>query len=128
MCIRDSLPKGCSRHGVPRQRSGTQAGVLLFQGHAVANTDYPVNSPLAVKRWSSELMKEALKKTFALQFMGTSSNSLIQIKTEVNKDAGDRITFGLRQQLAGAGVSGDNTLEGNEEALVTYSQNVTIDQ
>jgi N4-gp56 family major capsid protein len=73
-------------------------------------------------------MKEALKKTFALQFMGTDSNSLIQIKTEVNKDAGDRITFGLRQQLTGAGVSGDNTLEGNEEALVTYTQNVTIDQ
>lgn len=94
----------------------------------MANTDYPVNSPLAVKRWSNELMKEALKKTFALQFMGTSSNSLIQIKTEVNKDAGDRITFGLRQQLSGAGIQGDNTLEGNEEALVTYTQNVTIDQ
>jgi N4-gp56 family major capsid protein len=73
-------------------------------------------------------MKEALKKTFALQFMGTDSNSLIQIKTEVNKDAGDRITFGLRQQLTGAGVAGDNDLEGNEEALVTYTQNVTIDQ
>ncbi len=94
----------------------------------MATTDYPVNSPLAVKRWSSELMKEALKKTFALQFMGTGSDSLIQIKTEVNKDAGDRITFGLRQQLTGAGVAGDNDLEGNEEALVTYTQNVTIDQ
>lgn len=73
-------------------------------------------------------MKEALKKTFALQFMGTDSNSLIQIKTEVNKGPGDRITFGIRQQLGGAGVQGDATLEGNEEALITYSQNVTIDQ
>lgn len=94
----------------------------------MAGTDYPVNSPLAVKRWSNELMKEALKKTFALQFMGTDSNALIQIKTELNKGPGDRLTFGLRQQLGGAGVQGDNTLEGNEEALVTYSQNVTIDQ
>lgn len=94
----------------------------------MAATDYPVNSPLAVKRWSSELMKEALKETQALQFMGTGSDSLIQIKTEVNKDAGDRITFGLRQQLSGGGVSGDGTLEGNEEALITYSQNLTIDQ
>jgi hypothetical protein len=33
-------------------------------------------------------MKEALKKTFALQFMGPDSNSLIQIKTEVNKGRG----------------------------------------
>lgn len=94
----------------------------------MANTDYQVNSPLAVKQWSNDLMKEALKKTFALQFMGQDSNSLIQIKTELNKGAGDRLTFGIRQQLSGAGVQGDGTLEGNEEALVTYSQNVTIDQ
>jgi N4-gp56 family major capsid protein len=94
----------------------------------MADTDYPVNSPLAVKRWSAELMKEALKKTFALQFMGEDTNNIIQIKTELNKGAGDRITFGIRQQLAGAGVQGDNTLEGNEEALETYTQNITIDQ
>lgn len=94
----------------------------------MATTDYPVNSPLAVKRWSAELMKEALKETMLLQFAGTDTNSLIQIKTEVNKDAGDRITFGLRQQLTGGGVQGDNTLEGNEEALETYTQNVFVDQ
>lgn len=94
----------------------------------MATTDYPVNSPLAVKHWASDLMKEALKKTYALQFMGTDDNSLVQIKTELNKAAGDRITFGLRQQLSGAGIQGDGTLEGNEEALVTYTQNVTIDQ
>ncbi len=94
----------------------------------MATTDYPVNSPLAVKRWSETLMKEALKQTFAMQFMGTDSGSLIQIKTELNKAAGDRITFGLRQQLTGSGVQGDGTLEGNEEQLVTYSQNLTIDQ
>lgn len=94
----------------------------------MGNTDYPVNSPLAVKRWSNELMKEALKETFLLQFAGTDSNSLVQIKTELNKDAGDRVTFGIRHQLSGGGVQGDNTLEGNEEALETYTQNVIIDQ
>lgn len=94
----------------------------------MAATDYPVNSPLAVKRWSNELMKEALKETFLLQFAGTDSNSLVQIKTEVNKAAGDRITFGIRHQLSGGGIAGDDTLEGNEEALETYTQNVSIDQ
>lgn len=92
------------------------------------DTDFQLNSPLAVKRWSSELMKEALKKTFALQFMGENSNNIIQIKTELNKDAGDRITFGIKQQLRGAGVQGDDTLEGQEEALETYAQNLTINQ
>ncbi len=31
-------------------------------------------------------------------------------------------------QLSGAGVAGDGTLEGNEEALTTYSDNIFIDQ
>lgn len=93
----------------------------------MADTDFQVNSPLAVKRWSEKLMKESLKKCLFTKWMGTSSNSIIHIKTELNKGAGDRVTFGIRQQLAGAGVQGDNTLEGNEEALVTYTQNLFID-
>jgi N4-gp56 family major capsid protein len=94
----------------------------------MADTDYPVNSPLAVKRWAPDLMKEALKKCYAMKFMGSDSNALIHVKSDLNKGAGDRLTFGIRQQLAGAGVSGDNTLEGNEEQLITYTQNLTINQ
>jgi len=94
----------------------------------MATTDYGVNHPLAVKRWAPDLMKEALKKTSYMQFMGRSSNSLCQIKTELNKAAGDRVRFGIRYQLQGDGVVGDDTLEGNEEALLTYSDNVFINQ
>jgi N4-gp56 family major capsid protein len=94
----------------------------------MADTAYPVNHPLAVKRWSNTLMREALKRTYALQFMGSGTNSLCQIKTELGKDAGDKLTFGIRAQLTGAGISGDNVLEGNEEALVTYNQALLINQ
>lgn len=94
----------------------------------MATTDYGVNHPLAKKHWQSELMKETLKSTYAMQFMGTDKNSLVQIKTETGKDAGDRIRFGIRSQLQGAGIAGDGTLEGNEEALETFTQDVTIDQ
>lgn len=93
----------------------------------MADTDYQVNSPLAVKKWSQKLMKEALKETFASQFMGEDENSLIQVKSEL-KSEGDRVTIGLRQQLQGEGVSGDDDLEGNEEALETYTDNLIIDQ
>ena len=92
------------------------------------DTNYSLNHPLAVKRWSKGLMKESLKSTSVMQFMGTSSNNIVQIKTELGKEAGDKVTFGLRLQLDGAGIAGDDTLEGNEEALVTYSDSVTIDQ
>ncbi len=94
----------------------------------MAAQDYPVGHPMAVKRWQSELMKQALKNTSFMQFMGRTSNSLVQIKTELEKDAGDRITFGLRVQLTGDGIAGDATLEGNEEALSVYTDNVFIDQ
>lgn len=73
-------------------------------------------------------MKESLKKCLFTKWMSTGTNSIVHIKTELNKGAGDRVTFGIRQQLRGAGVQGDNTLEGNEEALVTYTQNLFIDQ
>lgn len=95
----------------------------------MADTNYGVNHPLAIKKWASELMVEALKKTHLLQFMGKSKESLITIKTDLtDKDGGDRIRVGIRSQLRGAGVEGDGTLEGNEEALETFYQDVAIDQ
>jgi N4-gp56 family major capsid protein len=94
----------------------------------MAGTSYGVNHPLAVKVWSKKLFQEALKKTYFDRFMGKSDSSLIQIKDDLTKSAGDRITVGLRMQLTGDGVQGDGTLEGNEEALVTYSDNIFIDQ
>lgn len=95
----------------------------------MAATEYGVNHPLAVKKWSSSLMVEALKKTYALQFMSKGKDSLITIKTDLkDSQGGDRIRVGIRSQLRGAGIQGDNTLEGNEESLETFYQDVTIDQ
>ena len=94
----------------------------------MATTSYGVNDALAVKLWAKRLFAEALKETFINDLMGTGSDSVIQIKSETNKSEGDQITIGLRAQLAGAGVQGDGTLEGNEEALTTYSDTVVIDQ
>ena len=94
----------------------------------MADTQYTVNHPLAVKLWSKKLFQDMLKETHAGRFMGTNSNSLIQIKDETQKSAGDRITIGLRMQLSGNGIEGDGTLEGQEESLTTYSDNIFINQ
>ena len=94
----------------------------------MATTDYGVNHALAVKIWTKRLLREALKETHCGRFMGTSTNSLIQVKSELRKQAGDRIRVGLRMQLSGDGVQGDDTLEGNEEALTTYSDDIFVDQ
>lgn len=94
----------------------------------MAATVFGVNDALAVKLWSKMLEAEVLKNTWAERFMGTSRDSLIQIKDETSKSAGDKITYGLRMQLTGGGVAGDATLQGNEEALTRYSDSVIIDQ
>ena len=94
----------------------------------MADTNFGVNHPLAVKLWSKMLFYESLKTTWAKKFMGTDSNSLCQILDDTKKDAGDQIRWGLRMQLTGAGISGDNTLEGNEENLVFQYDQVVIDQ
>lgn len=94
----------------------------------MATTLYQTGNNLAVKVWAKKLFEEALKQTYFARFMGTGTDNIVQVKNEVSKGPGDRITIGLRMQLVGSGVQGDNTLEGNEEGLVTYSDNVFIDQ
>jgi N4-gp56 family major capsid protein len=94
----------------------------------MATTSFGVNNALAVKLWSKKLAVEALKDCYLGKFTGSGSDSLIQVKTETQKSAGDKITFGLRMQLSGAGIQGDSTLEGSEEALTTYSDAVILDQ
>lgn len=94
----------------------------------MAATSYGVNDPLAIKLWSKRLSVEVLKNTWFSKFVGTTSNSVIQIKDEIQKGPGDKVTYGLRMQLTGGGVQGDGTLEGNEESLTTYSDAIVIDQ
>lgn len=94
----------------------------------MATTAYGVNHPMAVKAWRRKLFIEALKQTYFSRFMGKDDSSIVQILNEVQKGPGDKITYGLRMQLTGAGVLGDGTLEGNEEALTVYSDSVLINQ
>jgi len=94
----------------------------------MANTSYGVNDSEAVKLWSRKLMREALKQTWASKFMGKGSDSLCQIKDDTSKGAGDRVRTILRMQLNGAGVQGDGTQEGNEEALITHTDDLIINQ
>jgi N4-gp56 family major capsid protein len=64
----------------------------------------------------------------AWNFVGTGDDNLIQQKTETQKGAGDTVKFFLRMQMGGAGIAGDSTLEGNEEAITTYADSLVIDQ
>jgi N4-gp56 family major capsid protein len=94
----------------------------------MATTTYGVNDALAVKLWSEKLAAEALKATPIAPLIGKSANSIIQHKTETSKGKGDKITYGLRVQLKGRGVTEGETQEGNEESLTTYSDSLYINE
>lgn len=94
----------------------------------MAVTSYPVGHPLAVTLWARKLGVEALRQTYFYDFMGRGADNLVMYRDELGKNAGDRVTFGLRGQLTGAGIQGDGTLEGNEEALNLYNDTLIIDQ
>lgn len=92
-------------------------------------TVIPFGDPKAQKKWSAELFIDTNKKSyFGRKFIGTSENSIIQRKTELESDAGDRISFDLSVQLRGKPTSGDNRVKGREENLRFYTDEVAIDQ
>src|ERR1700748_1332786 len=94
----------------------------------MAQTSYGVNAPEAVKLWRKTLFEEALKATWVGKFMGDGSDAILQMLDDTGKGPGDRITTTLRMQLGADGIIGDGTLEGNEEALITYTDNLFINQ
>lgn len=73
-------------------------------------------------------MREALKATLFKKFLGTGKKAIIQRLTELEKSAGDQIKFDLLMQMSGAGVTGDNRMRDQEEALTYYQETVNIDQ
>lgn len=90
--------------------------------------DTVIPSALVQKAWAKDTWTAAIKDSFFNKFMGKSSDSVIQIKDDMKKEAGDTITLSLRMPLLGAGVTGDDILEGNEEAMQFFDMPVTIDQ
>ncbi len=95
----------------------------------MSQTVIPWGDPKAQKKWSSGLAVESVTKSyFERKFIGTDQNSLIQRKTELESDAGDRISFDLSVQLRGDVTYGDERLEGKEEQLKFFTDEVAIDQ
>lgn len=96
------------------------------------------DNPLAAKTWSKKVTAEALRESFFGKFIGRDAKSgrlkekdagsLITLVDETSKQKGDSVTCALRAQLQGEGVSGQDTLEGNEEALTFRNDTIKIDE
>ena len=94
----------------------------------MAATEFGNGSVHNVLRWSNKLMREAMDMTYFKKFSGTSEDNIIQILTDLERSPGDTVKYDLLYQNRGDGVQGDTTLEGYEEALEFYQDEVKIDQ
>ena len=83
---------------------------------------------LRAQLWRKQLFADVQDEVYMTRFIGTSPTSMIQEMEDLKKDAGDNISFGLGVKLSGGGVTGDGELEGNEEAMTDYDEDVAIDQ
>ena len=91
-------------------------------------TDTTVSAGLKVQQWDSKFFKEYLEANRFKREMGTSSNNIIQLKSDLTKKKGDSVTFALVNRLSGSGKTGSATLEGYEEEMDTRSFKLTVDK
>lgn len=87
-----------------------------------------ISSDLQVDVWQRKFFAEYVRTNRFARYMGTNENSIIQLVEDLTKERGDDVWLALVTELSGSGVTGDNTLEGNEEALSNYGCKITIDQ
>lgn len=90
--------------------------------------DTTTSTRLRVQQWDDDFFSEYVRESRFKTYMGTDENSIIHVREDVSKKRGDRITFNLVNRLTNAGVTGTNTLEGNEENLGQRAHLLTVDK
>lgn len=103
----------------------------------MATTTIGTSHGLTVEQWKSELFKVYQEMTFFGKFKGVGAKSIVSVQRDLEKKAGDAITFGFSNSIRGtAGVTGNTPLEGfdgsdyvsNNEAMSYNYQRVVVDQ
>lgn len=100
----------------------------------MALTDFGALSAAQKRVWSAETWQAGRDASFFFSngFIGGSDTDMNSVIQRVNKltetERGLECVMQLVSDLQGDGVTGDNTLEGNEEALVNEAITIRIDQ
>lgn len=82
---------------------------------------------LTPQQWDDQFFMEYVRDSRFKRYMGTDENAIIQIKDDLTRKPGDRVTFANVRKLKGKGVRGNQVLEGNEEELSSRSMSVKVD-
>ena len=84
-------------------------------------------SGLTPQLWDDEFFRDYVRASRYKRYMGTDEAAVFQLKDDLTKKKGDRVTFALVNELTGDGVTGNATLKGNEERLNSRSHALTVD-
>jgi len=89
----------------------------------------PARANLTPQQFEAELWAEYVRENQFAAFMrggNNGMNGLIHVNEDLSRKPGDSITFATVRKLVGAGVSGNQILEGNEELLDMRSMKLQI--
>lgn len=91
-------------------------------------TNFAALTPQQKLVWSRDTWSAARDQMFIKRFMGKTQNAMIQVIKELTKsEKGEQALIQLVADLVEDGVIGDNEREGNEEAMQSYAQIITLD-
>jgi N4-gp56 family major capsid protein len=91
-------------------------------------TDTTHATGLRVQQWEDKFFTEYLHDGGFKPLMGTGETSVIQVKEDLAKKAGDSITIALVNRINDTAVTGTSTLEGNEHAMTSRSMRIYVDK
>lgn len=91
----------------------------------MAQLTFDTTNALTNKFWSKKAEMDTLQQLYFSQLVGKGSDAIIQVKNDLTKNAGDKMTFALRGLLSGQGKGEGGVLFGNEEKI-TYSPDSLI--
>ena len=95
----------------------------------MALTNFGMLTGDQLQTWSRDFWRVARNMSFINQFAGSGQNALVQRITELTKsEKGTKANITLLADMTGDGITGDNTLEGNEEALRAFDITIELDQ
>ena len=90
-----------------------------------------LNDAVAVKRYTGALAIDIARTSyFGKKFVGEGADSTAPIRLirDLENEAGEQVSYDLSMQLKMQPVEGDDVLEGQEEDLKFYTDNIYIDQ
>jgi N4-gp56 family major capsid protein len=87
---------------------------------------YQSTDKLTNSRWAKLMMSQFMMDVLFFRFASKDETSMIQILDDLQKHAGDNVTYGISDLMSGPGVLDLNTLTGNEESPITFGDSLFI--